>query len=550
MIKQFITRMMYIFSVLFILAGFYSFLLTNYFPAIQFLMFGFLIFPPLLNLLEKLGIKPSKTKRALFGSILIIVFIALTPSSVTGISQQNNNSNVTGSIDADKANPSSAEVVNKSIENNSKKLVNPDTANNETESSQTVESNNDSKDNASGKLTVHFLDVGQGDSILINVNEQFMLIDAGENKNGAAVVDYLKAQGVSELKYVIGTHPHKDHIGGLDNVINSFPIDKLIMPDIKADTQTFNEVQDAITDKKLKITKPVVGTEYKLGSAKFIILAPNSNKYKDLDNYSVVIKLTYGKTSFLLTGDAEDLSENEILKNDLDINADVIKLGQHGSSLCSSYKFIDAVGAASAIISVGESNKQELPARDTLIKVLDREMELYRTDEMGTIVASSDGKKITFDKKPDLKNLEAAIKKATVTSTSKTKPKPTTTPTPAAKPKTATKPTPAAKPKTATKPTPGAKSKSATTPKTTTKSKSTTTPKSTAKSKPTATVTPIPKQEIDEPETKEITVYVTKTGEKYHRDGCQYLRKSQIPISLDNAVDTGYGPCSKCDPPR
>ena len=549
MVKQFITRMMYIFSVLFILAGFYSLLLTNYVPAIQFLLFGFLIFPPLLNLLEKLGIKPSKTKRALFGLILIIVFIALTPSSVTEISQQNNNSNVTGSIDADKANPSSAEVANKSLENNSKKLVNPDTAKNKTESSQAIEGNEDSNDNASEKLTVHFIDVGQGDSILINANEQFMLIDAGENKNGAAVVDYLKAQGVSELKYVIGTHPHKDHIGGLDNVINSFPIDKLIMPDIKADTKTFKEVQKAISDKKLKITKPVVGTEYKLGSAKFIILAPNNNKYKDLDNYSVVIKLTYGNTSFLLTGDAEVLSENEILKIDLDISADVIKLGQHGSSHCSSYKFLDAVGAESAIISVGKSNKQELPARDTLIKVLDSEMELYRTDEMGTIVASSDGKKITFDKKPDLKNLEAAIKKPTVTSTTKTKPNQTTTPTPAAKPKSVTTPTPAAKSKSATTSTPEAKSKT-TKPKTNVKSKSTTTPKSEAKSKPTATVTPIPKQEIDEPETKGITVYVTETGEKYHRDGCQYLRKSQIPISLDNAIDTGYGPCSKCDPPR
>ncbi|MDF2609136.1 MAG: hypothetical protein K0R92_610 [Lachnospiraceae bacterium] len=255
-------------------------------------------------------------------------------------------------------------------------------------------------DNLADALSVHFIDVGQGDSILIGASGHYMLIDAGENEEGKTVVNYLKEQGVETLEYVIGTHPHSDHIGGLDTVINNFQISKIILPDVTNNTKTFEEVLDAIAENGLKITKPKVGTEYKLGDGTFIIMAPNSSEYSDINNYSVVIKLVYGETSFLLTGDAEKISEEEMLENGLDLSANVLKLGHHGSSYSSSDSFLDAVGASSAIISVGRNNKYGHPMEETVNRILERGIKIYRTDESGTIVATSDGSYITFNHEP------------------------------------------------------------------------------------------------------------------------------------------------------
>lgn len=482
--KKIINGIMYFFSIILIIAGLSGLLQSALISDVLISMLGFLLFPPLLNQLEKSGKKPTKTKRAIIGAALLIAAIIFLPSTANTDIQQSNsiNSDTAGYVDVNENNSSSESIESATVNKESTDLVKEDA-----DSSQLKES--ELRTNISnGEMTVHFIDVGQGDSILINADGQFMLIDAGED--GDAVVNYLKGQGVDNLKYVIGTHPHGDHIGGLDNVINLFKIDKIIMPDVTGITQAFEEVLDAISEKGLKVTKPVVGKEYSLGEATFTILAPNSSEYSDLNNYSVVIKLEYGKTSFLLTGDAEEISEAEMLHNGLDLSADVIKLGHHGSSNSSSEEFLDAVNASSAVVSVGENNQYGHPATDTLIKVLDRKMNLYRTDEMGTIVATSDGKKVTFNKKADIKSLKVSIDKATAT------------------------PLPTLKPESA------------------------------------ATPTPAPEQKIEEPVSKEITVYVTNTGSKYHREGCQYLRQSQIPISLDDAISEGYEPCSRCNPPR
>lgn len=246
-------------------------------------------------------------------------------------------------------------------------------------------------------LSVHFIDVGQGDSILINVDDHYMLVDAGENDEGNTVVNYLEKQGVKSLEYVIGTHPHSDHIGGLDTVIHNFEINKVILPDVVSTTKTFEEVLDALSEEDLKITKPEVGMEYKLGDATFIILAPNSSEYSDLNNYSIVIKVIYEETAFLLTGDAEKISEDEMLENGLDLSADILKLGHHGSANSSTNTFLDRVGASSAIISVGRNNKYGHPMSETVNRVLDRGINLYRTDEMGTIIVTTDGTAISFN---------------------------------------------------------------------------------------------------------------------------------------------------------
>ena len=263
---------------------------------------------------------------------------------------------------------------------------------------QTV-ANNNAQAVTSGELSVHFIDVGQADSILIKVNGASMLIDAGNNADGGAVVSYIRLQGITKLDYVIGTHPHEDHVGGLDDVIRVFNIGKIIMPKAPSTTRTFEDVLTAISSKELKVTSPIPGTSYFLGDASFTILAPNSSGYEDLNNNSVVVKLTYGKTSFLLEGDAEDVSEAEMLSKGFDLKSDVLKVGHHGSTSSTTQSFLNAVKPTYAVISVGAGNSYGHPAQSTISKLNSVGVQIFRTDESGTIIATSDGNTIKFDKK-------------------------------------------------------------------------------------------------------------------------------------------------------
>jgi competence protein ComEC len=247
-------------------------------------------------------------------------------------------------------------------------------------------------------LSVHFVDVGQADSILVQTpGGHNMLVDAGNNADADTVTSYLARQGVKKVDVLVGTHPHEDHIGAMDVVIERYPIGKIYMPKVSATTKTFKDVLLAIKDKGLKVSSPVPGNTIDLDPAvKVEILAPNSPRYKDLNNYSIVLKVTYGKTSFLLTGDAERESESEILAKGYNLKADLLKVGHHGSNSSTSAAFLKAVAPKFAIISVGADNKYGHPSQTTIKRLQRAGIKIYRTDLNGTIVATSDGQKITI----------------------------------------------------------------------------------------------------------------------------------------------------------
>lgn len=246
------------------------------------------------------------------------------------------------------------------------------------------------------ELRVSFIDVGQGDSEFIELpNGETMLIDAGTNETGKNVVDYIKSLGYTSINYVVGTHPHEDHIGGLDDVIKTFDIGSIYMPKITADTKTFEDVLDAAESKNLMINTAKSGVsimDTEDLSVKF--LAPTLDSYENTNDYSAVVKVVYGDTSYLFTGDAEEFSENLITD---DVNADVLKVGHHGSSTSTSTEFLKKVSPSSAVISCGKGNSYGHPHSETLQKLADMGTAVYRTDELGTIVSVSDGKTINFD---------------------------------------------------------------------------------------------------------------------------------------------------------
>ena len=249
-------------------------------------------------------------------------------------------------------------------------------------------------------LEVHFLDVGQGDATLIRCGEAAMLIDAGNNSWGDDVRDYLEYQGIGDLDYVIGTHPDADHIGGLDVVMEAFDCGTVIMPDYEKDTQTYTDVTDVMEEKGYELTLPQVGMVYELGEAAFTIVAPNGEYGDNANDYSVGILLEHGENRFLLTGDAEEDSEADMLDNGIDLSADVLKAAHHGSRTANTEAFLERVNPEYVVISCGEGNSYGHPHAEVLNRLREMGIKVFRTDEEGTVVATSDGAGVTFNVPP------------------------------------------------------------------------------------------------------------------------------------------------------
>ena len=239
-------------------------------------------------------------------------------------------------------------------------------------------------------VVVKFFDVGQADSIFVQSAGVNMLIDAGTNNMGNTVVQNLKDLGITKIDYLVGTHPHEDHIGGMDDVINNFEIGTIYMPKVQTNTKTFEDVLDAISNKGLTITTPEVGYVFEVGNTKCEVMCAGTGTTEENSNLnlsSIVIRMVYGEESFLFMGDAEEKNESSRQWP----QTTVLKVGHHGSDTSSSESFLNQVKPEISVISVGINNTYGHPKKTTLDKLNALETSIYRTDQNGTITITCDG---------------------------------------------------------------------------------------------------------------------------------------------------------------
>lgn len=250
-------------------------------------------------------------------------------------------------------------------------------------------------------VVVNFIDVGQGDSGFIQLPDgKCMLIDAGEAEYADTVIDKIRSLGYSKIDYLVATHPHIDHIGGMKGVIEAFKIGEIFMPKASADTKTYERLLQAISDKGLSVTAAKAGKLiYSDESLCIKFIAPVSDTYDELNNYSAVVRLEYGATSFLFMGDAEELAEKEMLEtySKSELKADVLKVGHHGSKYSSCASFLRAVNPDYAVIEVGKDNPYDHPHIDAVRRLKLIGARILRTDEMGDIAITSDGSTLTVN---------------------------------------------------------------------------------------------------------------------------------------------------------
>ena len=247
---------------------------------------------------------------------------------------------------------------------------------------------------ASQPFEMHFIDVGQALSVLVECDGQFMLYDGGNVDDGSLVVSYLQKQGVEQLQYVFCSHAHEDHVGGLAAVMAKFPAGHAYSPVTEGSTKCFNDFVKYTQQQGLQLEVPSVGTVWPLGSATVTMLGPVT-QYSETNNTSLVLRIDYGVTSFLLTGDMENTAETDLVNSGANLKADVLQVGHHGSSTSTSYLFLNAVLPEMGVISCGTGNKYGHPHEETLSILRDAKVDVYRTDLQGTITIGSDGQNFT-----------------------------------------------------------------------------------------------------------------------------------------------------------
>lgn len=256
-------------------------------------------------------------------------------------------------------------------------------------------------------LTLHFIDVGQGDCTLIESQGHYALIDAGEYSERKKVMKYLTEEGVESLDFIISTHPHSDHCGGLSEVIRRYNPPFMLSPNADSDSPSWEYVLDAADERGVEYITPEPYDTYQIGAATLTILSPSSDAvYSNLNNYSIVSMVEYEDSSFLITGDAEYLVENELMRSGYDLSADVLRCGHHGSSSSTNERFVKAVDPDAAIISCGKDNDYGHPHMETITVLNKYQIPIWRTDEDSNIIAETDGKEIYIYSKDEEADVE------------------------------------------------------------------------------------------------------------------------------------------------
>lgn len=256
--------------------------------------------------------------------------------------------------------------------------------------------------NLESSFWVEFVDVGQGDCAIIQCDGKYMMIDGGSSAASSIVYTILKDKGINNIDYMVATHPDADHIGGLSGALNYASVGTVYSPVKSYTTKTFKSLVKYVEKQGKSITIPKSGDSFELGSANIQLLGP-VNLSSNANNNSIIVKVTYGTTSFLFMGDAETDEENDLINSKYDINCDVIKIGHHGSRYSSSSKLLNVAGPEYAIISVGKDNSYGHPTDTILSRLSDSGINVYRTDLQGDIICNSDGKKISFSTEKEIK---------------------------------------------------------------------------------------------------------------------------------------------------
>lgn len=256
---------------------------------------------------------------------------------------------------------------------------------------------------ADGTLTLSMIEVGQADSFLLVQDDNVALIDCGTRSTGENVINYLNSQGITEIDYLFGTHPHDDHMGGMYDVISNFKIGKIILPKVKNGEVTSNwymKLMQKIKKDKYNLEYAKVGTVYNLGDAKMKVIGPISAPEDNLNNYSTVLKVSFGQMDVIMAGDAEKDVEKEIIKSGENLDAEILKIGHHGSDTSSCIEWLDAISPKYALISAETGNRYNHPIKETMQNLKKRKIEVYRTDECGTVTLTITSNDVKFSCKP------------------------------------------------------------------------------------------------------------------------------------------------------